>query len=602
MRKDQKGFFHTLLGKLFLSFVLLTALPILFISVFSFNVSDQALKSSLRSSQASAIRQLEQSVDMFVSQLIHIIHSYDLNDRIEKTLTAEPESSYEYLKTIQTQEAEMRTVFTTHNLMDLSCVLVGNNGMVFTNRMTAPSSSFPGSKEDEWIKACDAQPDKVVWLQPGVLRVYDDSDFEIAAVKQLRSDTRVTGYGYLALGIDERYLFRLYQELVTDENLIYLVDCSGTVLSHPDVTMLGEKADASILAYLQNNLDEDAVEIQGETESSLCVIRKISSADWYIVNTVPIPTVFAASFALQRRLWIICSVLLLLSLLLAIHHNHLMFKPIHSLVTHALDTGLSAPSPSEHDMLRRISPFRFEYADVMQRLEEMIERFVAEEESKRKAELDALQMQINPHFLYNTLTSIKCLLWSNQTELIEPTLNALMALLDRTMRWKDDFITFADELDYLRQYIHIHEIRMQQTILLNCDVAPKLQDCMLPKLILQPIVENALFHGIVPQRPPVISISAAEKNARLRIEVLDNGRGIAPDRLEKILQEKDEPAHRAFCGIGISNIAQRLRLYYGKDYAFTIHSMQEQGTLVMIELPLHKASGGEEHVQIDAGR
>lgn len=599
MAKDRNGFFHTLLGKLFLSFVLLTVLPVLLISALSFRVSDQALQSTLRNSQERTIRQLEQSVDLFISQLIHIIQSYDMNDRIEKALTETPQSSYEELKTIQLMEAEMRSVFMTHNLMDLSCVLVGNNGLVFTNRMVSPPASFPGSADSKWRATADEHPDKVNWLDPGELKMYEDN--EIIAVKQLRSANRAKGYGYLALGIDERYLYRLYQELTTDQNIICLTDRTGTILSHPDVSRVGQKIHSTIIDRLTEGVEEETLMLNVASGSSLCVIRKVTSVDWYLINMVPVPTVFAASYVLQKQIWTICIVLLVVSMLLAVSYNHLLFKPLHSLVTHALDTGLSADNTPGQDMLRRISPFRFEYADVIHKLEEMIERFAAEQESKRKAELDALQMQINPHFLYNTLTSVKCLLWSNQTELIEPTLNALMALLDRTMRWKEDFISFADELDYLRQYIQIHEIRMQQAILLNCDVSLELMDCLLPKLILQPMVENALFHGIVPDRQPVISISASVRDEMLRIEVLDNGRGIPPDRLEKILQEKDEPTQRAFCGIGISNIAQRLRLYYGNQYAFTIRSAPEQGTLVMIELPMHKATGGEKNVQADAG-
>ncbi|MEA5014632.1 MAG: histidine kinase [Candidatus Limiplasma sp.] len=583
MQKTKQGFFRTLLGKLFCSFVLTTLFPVLLMGLFSSRASDQALQSALRASQERSIRQLEQSINMFISQILHIVNLYDMNERIEEKLTRSYDDAYTRLKEINALESEMRATFTTYNLMNLSCVLVGRNGLSYSNLMTGTPDYLSGDAAGAWRQAADAQPSKLVWLGIGSPAADSGGRREIVAVKRLRSVKGTASYGYLMLGIDERYLYRLYQELSQGENHIFLMDGEGRIVSHPDQARLLDQADPRMLERAAEGKEASGI-LEAAAGRALLITRKISYVDWYVVNTVPLTTVFAASGNLQRSLWTLCAVLLALCLVLALVFNKMLFTPIHSLVNRALGKHMARDTLSTRGILRMMSPFRFEYGNIVHQLEEVIEQLWTEQENKRKAELDALQMQINPHFLYNTLGAVKCLVWSGQTERIEPTINALMALLDRTMRWKEDFITIAQELDYLRQYIYIHEIRMQRSISLRADVPPELLGCLLPKMILQPIVENALFHGIVPGRAPVITITVSSQEADIRVEVLDNGRGIPSDRLEGIRQEQARHESGSFCGIGISNVAQRLRLYFGERFAFTIRSIKGQGTLVILRL------------------
>ena len=583
MQKTKQGFFRTLLGKLFCSFVLTTLFPVLLMGLFSSRASDQALQSALRASQERSIRQLEQSINMFISQILHIVNLYDMNERIEEKLTRSYDDAYTRLKEINALESEMRATFTTYNLMNLSCVLVGRNDLSYSNLMTGTPDYLSGDAAGAWRQAADAQPSKLVWLGIGSPAADSGGRREIVAVKRLRSVKGTASDGYLMLGIDERYLYRLYQELSQGENHIFLMDGEGRIVSHPDQTRLLDQADPRMLERAAEGKEASGI-LEAAAGRALLITRKISYVDWYVVNTVPLTTVFAASGNLQRSLWTLCAVLLALCLVLALVFNKMLFTPIHSLVNHALGKHMAQDTLSTRGILRMMSPFRFEYGNIVHQLEEVIEQLWTEQENKRKAELDALQMQINPHFLYNTLGAVKCLVWSGQTERIEPTINALMALLDRTMRWKEDFITIAQELDYLRQYIYIHEIRMQRSISLRADVPPELLGCLLPKMILQPIVENALFHGIVPGRAPVITITVSSQEADIRVEVLDNGRGIPSDRLEGIRQEQARHESGSFCGIGISNVAQRLRLYFGERFAFTIRSIKGQGTLVILRL------------------
>lgn len=240
-----------------------------------------------------------------------------------------------------------------------------------------------------------------------------------------------------------------------------------------------------------------------------------------------------------------------------------------------------------------------EYEHIIDELEKTINDLIREQEEKRKAELQALQMQIKPHFLYNTINSIKCLLWAGKTELIEPTINALVNLLEQTISGKEELITLGEEIQCVKDYIYIQEIRSSHTIRLNVKIPEALQKCLVPKLLLQPLVENAIFHGFEPKQPSgkiwgTLSIYATAIGNTIQLEILDDGVGMEQSTAEKLLLDDSQVRPRRFTGIGVKNIQERIQLYFGKHYGLTIHSEPGVGTSVVITLPQKYDDGNTE--------
>jgi len=210
-----------------------------------------------------------------------------------------------------------------------------------------------------------------------------------------------------------------------------------------------------------------------------------------------------------------------------------------------------------------------------------------EERRKHKAQLDFLQAQINPHFLHNTLFSIKCLVSLGKVEAAEEMIGAFMDLLRMTLDNKDEFITLNEEIAAIKKYIHLQRYRYSNKFeaVFNCENS--LLNCKIPKLILQPIIENAIFHGIEPKRGNGrITISATEEDECLIINVEDDGVGMSPETIEKIKKGESETSRRTFNMVGIANIEQRIILNYGSQYGINIKSTIGKGTCVTLKLPL----------------
>ena len=222
-----------------------------------------------------------------------------------------------------------------------------------------------------------------------------------------------------------------------------------------------------------------------------------------------------------------------------------------------------------------------------QQLHDYIERVYAAEIQRKNAELNSLQMQINPHFLYNTLESIKAKAISvNDEETAE-----MIALLGNLFRWScrtDEKIVILDEeLEYVKTYLKLQSFRYEHEMEICIQVEEEYLDCAVPKLILQPIIENVIKHAFRwVERPCLAGITVKKKENNLEITVYDNGCGIEKEKLEKLRKNLEEDVGQdEFDSIGIQNVHHRLRLLFGQGYGLQIASIFEKGTAVKAVLP-----------------
>ena len=194
-------------------------------------------------------------------------------------------------------------------------------------------------------------------------------------------------------------------------------------------------------------------------------------------------------------------------------------------------------------------------------------------------------MQINPHFIYNTLASIKWLVLKGDKEKSSETINSFISLLQNTISETSETITVAQEIENLKNYVFINETRYGDNIKVNFHVLPNCNDYKIPKLILQPFIENAFFHAFTENTEGRIHVFISEKNNKLFCEIVDNGKGMNETQVSS-LYSSPSSKHKHFTGIGIKNVDDRIKLLYGNEYGVTIDSKINIGTTINIYLPL----------------
>ncbi|MGN1030461.1 MAG: sensor histidine kinase [Butyricicoccaceae bacterium] len=224
------------------------------------------------------------------------------------------------------------------------------------------------------------------------------------------------------------------------------------------------------------------------------------------------------------------------------------------------------------------------FNDMASRMEELVEQVVHERTQKKQAELNALQYQIRPHFMYNTLNSIRFAATLQRNQKLAELLGSFIALLEASVQRKGAFLPLREEIDLVKDFIFLQSFRYFDCFDTVYEIDPQAEDCYVPCLLLQPMVENAVFHGVDAKRNDNrIEIAAWLEDDHLYIEVRDNGKGIPQQQASEAEAAEDK---RRLTGIGLNNVAQRLRLYYGEAAYFTISSEPGKGTTVRFCLPV----------------
>lgn len=330
-------------------------------------------------------------------------------------------------------------------------------------------------------------------------------------------------------------------------------------------------------------------------------------ADGRIVSKLPVDTTRLAWYSwlemrsdamtqtwrsLRNSLVLLLVVLLVLSLASTFLFTRLLTKPLNAL--RKLMKRAEAGDWKAYWTARgtkEIDDVGDSYNQMLYRLEELFRRFKREEALKKEAEIEALQYQLNPHFLYNTLNTIKWVAKIHKTPQISDAVSALVRLLQASLGKKGDFLTIKKEVSLIRDYMDIQTFRYGERIKLVVDVDPLASLCLVPRMMMQPLVENAIIHGIAPSgRDGVVTVKAWLERDLLICQVEDNGVGMEEPAAEAGTARTSE-AREKLSGIGLAHIREKIKLYYGPDYKLYTFSKRDVGTTVRMSLPIHR---GEE--------
>jgi sensor histidine kinase YesM len=221
--------------------------------------------------------------------------------------------------------------------------------------------------------------------------------------------------------------------------------------------------------------------------------------------------------------------------------------------------------------------------------------------ARRQAQVNALQAQINPHFLFNTIESIRMQAMLRSDADVAEMLAKLGNMFRWMMQYDERFVYLEDEIEYVTSYLCLQQVRFQDRIDIDLDVADNLMYLGLPKFTLQPVVENALMHGLGQGRRLRLALGARAEDGRLILSVKDDGPGIDPERLKRLLAHIEGDAPDGEFGIGLRNVHQRLKMLFGDAYGLIIESPPRGGTAVTIALPALGKKEMEKHVPFDRG-
>lgn len=377
------------------------------------------------------------------------------------------------------------------------------------------------------------------------------------------------------------------QNSIGEKSYIYILNQDGNIVYHPQQQQLyNELQTENIDLVLDADAEGEPVISGSGNDSKVYTFAKSEKTGWTVVGCMNMNELTRSSRQGQFIYVMTAIILIIIALLFSNHISRAISQPIQKLRDSMAKvqegdfsaTVMEAPEQNEIGSLTR------SFNVMIRRIEELMEQNRIEQEQKRTSEMKALQSQINPHFLYNTLDSIIWMAEGKKSEEVVLMTSSLAKFLRQSISNEDQQVSIGQEVEYARSYLTIQKMRYKNKLEYEIYLEASIKSCQIVKLVLQPIIENAIYHGIKYKKGMgMLTVRGYEKNDCVVLEVADNGVGMDEETREHIF-ERHKVNYRSN-GVGVYNVQQRLKLYYGNDYGITYQSTKGVGTKAVITIP-----------------
>lgn len=366
---------------------------------------------------------------------------------------------------------------------------------------------------------------------------------------------------------------------------VFIIDSEGKIVYHPRQTLLYSGLKSEKVEEVLNGNKTNFTTAEGE-ESKLYTVCTSEKTGWTVVGVAYISELMAGREETQLAYLLTALFLIIISGIIAIILSSEITKPLKELANSMKAVQEGHFEHAEIEILDRneIGMLSNSFNIMTRKIKELMEEIVREQKEKRKSELKALQSQINPHFLYNTLDSIIWMSESGKNQEVVLMTSSLAKLFRQSISNEDEIVSIYSEAGYTKSYLTIQKMRYKDKLEFEIDIADDILEESIVKLVLQPLVENAIYHGIkYKEGKGLVRITGSREEDDIILRIEDNGKGMDEETLKNIFQKKENSKSS---GVGINNVNNRLKLYYGSNYGLRYTSQIDEGTIVEVRIPV----------------
>ena len=451
-----------------------------------------------------------------------------------------------------------------------------------------------------WFQNALARVEEFHFSTPHVQNLFSDLDYRAPWVVSLSRQVQLTSQGVTRTGVLLVDMsFSGIQQICRDAELtnggyLYLVDQQGEIIYHPRQQLI-------YAGLVEENAAQAAARSDGvyqevfQGQERQVTVKTVGYTGWKLVGVVPMVDIRADG---QQMLLFGLSLLLFSAFLMAFLNFRIsahISQPIQRLEQSIKE--LEAGRETEIDDgegCYEVQHLSRSIRSMVSTMRHLMEDIIIQEEQKRRSELEVLQSQINPHFLYNTLDSVIWMTEAGRQEEAIQMVTSLARLFRISLSRGSSVIPLADELEHARHYMTIQKIRYKNRFTFDIQAGPEVEGLYTLKLIVQPLLENAIYHGLsAVEDDGHIRVTARRLDGRLVIEVEDDGMGMPPEVAAQLLEDYRPAVKTSGSGIGIRNVHRRIQLTFGKDYGLQVESEPDEGTRVRIILPVLDEAAAE---------
>lgn len=365
---------------------------------------------------------------------------------------------------------------------------------------------------------------------------------------------------------------------------IYLLDESRQIVASSDTNTLG-------MICSEPDSSSNRIEDPSSKEYSYYNAGRKLNNGWQLITTVSTEVLWQAMLINVMEMTVILSVVLTISFIFIIIAIRKLVLPIRELLQSMRSFGEGNLSVRANYQSRdEIGQITGAYNQMAENIQNLLEQVYSLELANKESEIEFLKMQINPHFLYNTLDTISWFGFISGCEEVSDLAVSLAKLLRSSIK-NDDIITVRDEIQSVRDYLQIQRYRFEDRFTVKYDISETAHACYMPNFLLQPLIENSIMHGLEDQMKKGILNIRIYRGEWLYFLISDNGKGMKPEQIRLLMAQCRNMKSRT--AIGLKNVYRRLQLLYGKDCCFSIESAPDQGTQISFRIPVIIEKGAD---------
>ncbi|CAN7391917.1 sensor histidine kinase [Paenibacillus sp. LjRoot153] len=578
-------------------FVILTCLPLIVVGLISYHKSYNTVFNNSKAATMMLATQLATDIDNVFTDTKKLLE-LEKNPNVLHFLFSQTDSNLDAREILQTMSSYRQT-YQYDGVLNITMINLYGRGISERKGVFQLNKNALRNPHFDYLIQ---NPEAVLNIPPDDPASIDPLDgFQykkhniISIVSTVKQRVTHEVIGFIIIDVDDSIVKKFCDNVIIGKSgFFYVADNKGNAIFLPskgsnNLKWLQNKNIASIIG----NKNKDYVD-SSEGKPEFIVTSPSTSTGWNIVGVVPLQEIVEEANSIRQL--IIISVMLSIIFAITLHFfvSTRLTRPVRILKN---KMQLAASGFLEAKVVLtgtdEISDLGNSFNIMIGKIRTLLDQSIKEQQEIKKSELRALQAQINPHFLYNTLDSILWLAQSEKKDQVVQMVMALSKLFRISLSKGKDWITFEKEIEHLQSYLTIQQMRYRDILDYEIAIDSSLYSLLILKMTLQPIVENALYHGLKNKRGKgLIRITAkVEDENNFLIEIEDNGKGITEERLQQLRQDLMEPhtpketGNEVSGGFGLHNVHRRIRLYYGEAYGVRVDSIEGEGTIVSIRIP-----------------
>lgn len=557
------------------SFTVITVFAILIVGTTLYNRFNKAAEEDASLSTRQIIEQVNLNLDDYLTSMVQT------SNLLNSTINKYPSLPNDKL------EGQMNVIPDTKQDI-VTLAVFSEDGELL---MGSPNSKLKSNvviERQEWFHSALSLPGSLFFIPPHVQNLFEDKhDWVVSLSRCITFYRNGKGVrGVLLVDLNFKAIEQLCRRVsLGRRGYIYIVDSEGNIVYHPQQQLIymGLKYENND-DILKHSYGTFMQEFGGDRR--LVTVKTVNYTGWKIVGISYMDELVAAKRDIYNYVWfiVITGIIFIIAIFSVISAK--ISQPIKELeksmkLVEEGNFDINIDVRGEDEVVELSRTFNI----MVSRIRELMDQILVEQEAKRKSDLNALQAQINPHFLYNTLDSIVWMAENGKSQDVITMVTALARLFRISISKGKDIISVEQELEHARNYMIIQKIRYKNKFSFEINADKEALTHKTLKLILQPIIENSIYHGIEYMVDEgLIKINVRTTEDKLIYEISDNGLGMKQEVLENILSFKSK--NTGGSGVGVKNVHERIQLSYGKEYGLAIESELEEGTTVTITIPL----------------